>query len=127
MYEYEIKDMYLDLEKYFSVKVSLDKGEKYFIILNFVNGFIDDFISDGPSENKIKNVLKKILTENNNFYLIRLTRIALGSEEVKQDLRTGKSAMFEINYIKWKKIVNKVEQEELEAILSQGLEDIDKF
>ena len=70
MYEYEIKDMYLNSEKYFSVKVILDKKEKYFIILNFVNGFIDDFISDGPSENKIKNVLKKILTENNNFYLI---------------------------------------------------------
>jgi len=67
---------------------------------------------------------KKILTENNNFYLIRLTRIALGSEEVKQDLRTGKNGIFEINYIKWKKIVYKVEQEELEAILSQGIEDI---
>jgi hypothetical protein len=124
MHEYEIKDMYLDLEKYFSVKVSLDKKAKYFIILNFVNGLIDDFISDGPSENKIKNALKKILTENNNFYLIRLTRIALGSEEVKQDLRTGKNGIFEINYIKWKKIVYKVEQEELEAILSQGIEDI---
>ena len=124
MHEYEIKDMYLDLEKYFSVKVSLDKKAKYFIILNFVNGLIDDFISDGPSENKIKNALKKILTENNNFYLIRLTRIALGSEEVKEELRNRKSAMFEINYIKWKKIVYKVEQEELEAILSQGIEDI---
>ena len=123
MHEYEIKDMYLDLEKYFSVKVSLDKKAKYFIILNFVNGLIDDFISDGPSENKIKNALKKILTENNNFYLIRLTRIALGSEEVKQDLRTGKNGIFEINYIKWKKIVYKVEQEELEAILAEGLED----
>lgn len=124
MYEYEIKDMYLNSEKYFSVKVTLDKKEKYFIILNFVNGLIDDFISDGPSENKIKNALKKILTENNNFYLIRLTRIALGSEEVKQDLRNGKNGIFEINYIKWKKIVNKVEQEELECILAQGLEDI---
>ena len=124
MYEYEIKDMYLNSEKYFSVKVTLDKKEKYFIILNFVNGLIDDFISDGPSENKIKNALKKILTENNNFYLIRLTRIALGSEEVKQDLRNGKNGIFEINYIKWKKLVNKVEQEELECILAQGLEDI---
>lgn len=124
MYEYEIKDMYLNSEKYFSVKVTLDKKEKYFIILNFVNGLIDDFISDGPSENKIKNALKKILTENNNFYLIRLTRIALGSEEVKQDLRNGKNGIFEINYIKWKKIVNKVEQEELECILAQGLEDM---
>ena len=124
MYEYEIKDMYLNSEKYFSVKVTLDKKEKYFIILNFVNGLIDDFISDGPSENKIKNALKKILTENNNFYLIRLTRLALGSEEVKQDLRNGKNGIFEINYIKWKKIVNKVEQEELECILAQGLEDI---
>ena len=63
MYEYEIKDMYLNSEKYFSVKVTLDKKEKYFIILNFVNGLIDDFISDGPSENKIKNALKKILTD----------------------------------------------------------------
>lgn len=124
MYEYAIEDMYLNSEKYFSVKVTLDKGAKYFIILNFVNGFIDDFISDGPSENKIKNALKKILTENNNFYLIRLTRIALGSEEVKEELRNRKSAMFEINYIKWKKIVNQVEQEELEAILAQGLADI---
>ncbi len=124
MYEYEIKDMYLNSEKYFSVKVILDKKEKYFIILNFVNGFIDDFISDGPSENKIKNALKKILTENNNFYLIRLTRMALGNEEVKQDLRDGKNGIFEINYIKWKKIVNKVEQEELEAILAHGIEDI---
>ena len=124
MYEYEIKDMYLNSEKYFSVKVTLDKKEKYFVILNFVNGFIDDLISDGPSENKIKNVLKKILTENNNCYLIRLTRIALGNEEVKQDLRNGKNGIFEINYIKWKQIVNKVEQEELECILAQGLEDI---
>ena len=124
MYEYAIEDMYLNPEKYFSVKVTLDKGAKYFIILNFVNGFIDDFISDGTSENKIKNSLKKILTENNNFYLIRLTRIALGSEEVKEELRNRKSAMFEINYIKWKKIVNQVEQEELEAILAQGLADI---
>jgi len=124
MYEYAIKDMYLNSEKYFSVKVTLDKKEKYFVILNFVNGFIDDLISDGPSENKIKNVLKKILTENNNCYLIRLTRIALGNEEVKQDLRNSKNGVFEINYIKWKQIVNKVEQEEIESILSQGLEDI---
>jgi len=124
MHTYEIKDMYLSSEKYFSVKITLDKGEKYFIILNFVNGFIDDFISDGPSENKIKNVLKKILTENNNFYLIRLTRIALGNEGVKEDLRSGKNGIFEINYIKWRKIVNKIEQEELESILAQGIEDI---
>jgi predicted ATP-grasp superfamily ATP-dependent carboligase len=50
--------------------------------------------------------------------------MALGNEEVKQDLRDGKNGIFEINYIKWKKIVNKVEQEELEAILAQGIEDI---
>jgi hypothetical protein len=121
MHEYEIKDMYLNLEKYFSVKITLDKKEKYFVILNFVNGFIDDFISDGPSENKIKNTLKKILTENNNLYLIRFTRIALGSEKVKQDLRNGKNGIFEINYIKWKQIVNKVEEEELELLLAEGL------
>lgn len=127
IYDYTVIGMFLNPEGFFSVKVTLDKKEKYFIILNFVNGFIDDFISDGPSENKIKNVLKKILTENNNFYLIRLTRMALGNEEVKQDLRDGKNGIFEINYIKWKKIVNKVEQEELEAILAEGLEDIDKF
>ena len=66
----------------------------------------------------------KRLTENNNFYLIRLTRIALGNEGVKEDLRSGKNGIFEINYIKWRKIVNKVEQEELESILAQGIEDI---
>jgi hypothetical protein len=72
-----------------------------------------------------------MLADDDDLYLIRITRIALGNEKVKNDLRKGKKAIFKINYQKWVKIFNQIQQEQLELkktklefILAQGIEDI---
>ena len=122
--QYTIQSIQMMPEGYFFVHVSLDLKNKHIIVLKFTDGFIDDYINSSPSENKIKSMLEKLLTENNNFYLIRLTRIALGNKLIKEELRNRKNGKFEIDYIKWKKIVSKVEEEELELILAQGIEDL---
>jgi len=121
MYQYNIKSIQMHPEGYFLVYVSLDPRDKHIIVLKFINGFIEDLINGGPSEEKIKNKLKELLTENDNLYLIRLTRIALGNESTKEELRKRKNGIFDIDYIKWKRVVNKIEEEELELILAQGL------
>ena len=67
------------------------------------------------------------MLKKERFLLIRLVRIALGHPIIKKQLRTNQNGVFSIDLVKWKKIVNKVEQEELEYILAQGLEDINGF
>ena len=89
-----------------------------------MNGFIEDLVNEVPSEEDVKNKLKKLLTEDDNLYLIRLTRIALGNELIKTQLKDKKNGIFSIDSIKWKKIVNKIEEEELDLILEQGIRDL---
>jgi hypothetical protein len=124
MYQYKIQSIQMHPEGYFLVHVSLDPKNKHIIVLKFMNGFIEDLINGAPSEEKIKNKLKELLTESDDLYLIRLTRIALGNELIKEELRKRKNGIFDIDYIKWKRIVNKIEEEELELILAQGLSNI---
>jgi hypothetical protein len=42
-------------------------------------------------------------------------------------LRTDQNGVFSIDLKKWQQIMDRIEQEELEAILAQGLADIDKL
>lgn len=121
MYPYKMQSIQMTSEGHFHVFVSLDLKNKHIIVLKFINGFIEDFIDGNPSEEKIKAKLKELLTENDNLCLIRLTRIALGKEYIKEDLRNRKNAIFNIDYIKWKKVINKIEEEELELILAEGI------
>ena len=58
------------------------------------------------------------------FLLIRLVRLALGHPIIKKQLRTDQHGVFSIDLIKWKQIMDRIEKEELESILAQGLEDI---
>ena len=122
MYEYEIEEICVLSENKYSVEISLDTNGLYtlIVIFDFPSDFFDDCITGYAT-----STLKEMLTDNYNLYLIRITRIALGSEEVKQDLRTGKNGIFEINYLKWKKIVNKVEQEEKQFIRIKKKEVLD--
>jgi len=115
--------MQLHSEGYASVKVSLDLKDKHIIVLKFMNGFIEDLIDGVPSEEEIKNILEKLLTDDDNLYLIRLTRIALGNDLIKKQLKARQNGIFGIDSTKWKKIVGKVEEEELELILTEGLSE----
>lgn len=58
---------------------------------------------------------------------IRLVRLALGSERIKTQLRANQTGIFILTSEKWQQIMDRIEKEELESILAQGLEDIDKF
>lgn len=127
MYEYQIEEIFLHSEGYAEVKVSLDIERKYKIILKFTKGFIEDFILGVASEEEVKTKLEHLLLNKDKFLLIRLVRLALGHPIIKKQLRTDQNGVFSIDLIKWQKIVNKVEQEELEYILAQGLEDINGF
>ena len=127
MYEYQIEEIFLHSEGYVEVKVSLDIERKYKIIVKFTKGFIEDFILGVTSEEEVKNKLENLLLKKERFLLIRLVRLALGHPIIKKQLRTHQNGVFSIDLVKWKKIVNKVEQEELEYILAQGLEDINRF
>lgn len=127
MYEYQIEEIFLHSEGYVEVKVSLDIERKYKIILKFTKGFIEDFILGVASEEEVKTKLEHLLLNKDKFLLIRLVRLALGHPIIKKQLRTNQNGIFGIDLIKWQKIVNKVEQEELEYILAQGLEDINGF
>ena len=127
MYQYKIQSMQIHPEGYVSVKVSLDSKDKHIIVLRFTNGFIEylEYLIDGvPSEEEIKNILEKLLTDDDNLYLIRLTRIALGNDLIKKQLKARQNGIFGIDSARWRKIVNKIEAEELEIILAEGLEDI---
>lgn len=127
MYEYQIEEIFLHSEGYAEVKISLDIERKYKIILKFTKGFIEDFILGVASEEEVKNKLENLLLKKERFLLIRLVRLALGHPIIKKQLRTNQNGVFSIDLVKWKKIVSKVEQEELEYILAQGLEDINGF
>lgn len=127
MYEYKMEEIFLHSEGYAEVKVSLDIERKYKIILKFTKGFIEDFILGVASEEEVKTKLEHLLLNKDKFLLIRLVRLALGHPIIKKQLRTDQNGVFSIDLIKWQKIVNKVEQEELEYILAQGLEDINGF
>jgi hypothetical protein len=50
--------------------------------------------------------------------------LALGSERIKTQLRANQTGIFILTGEKWQKIMDRIEQEELEVILAQGLEDI---
>ena len=128
MYEYEIEEICVLSENKYSVEISLDTNGLYtlIVIFDFPSDFFDDCITGYAT-----SALKEMLTDNYNLYLIRITRIALGNEKVKNDLRKRKEATFKINYEKWGKIFDQVqreqlelEQKELEAILAEGLKDI---
>jgi len=127
IYDYTVIGMFLNPEGFFSVKVSLDKKDEHKIILKFANKLIEDLFKNLLSEEEIENKLNALLMENNKFLFIRLVRLALGSEKIKTQLRANHTGIFILTPEKWQKIMYRIEQEELEAILVQGLEDIDKF
>jgi len=124
MYEYQIEEIFLHSEGYAEVKVSLDIERKYKIILKFTKGFIDNLILGVASEEEVKSKLENLLLKKERFLLIRLVRLALGHPIIKKQLRTDQNGVFSIDLKKWQKIMDRIEQEELEAILAQGLEDI---
>ena len=127
MYEYQIEEIFLHSESYAEVKVSLDIERKYKIILKFTKGFIENLILGVASEEEVKSKLENLLLKKDKFLLIRLVRLALGHPIIKKQLRTEQNGIFGIDLIKWQQIMDRIEQEELEAILAQGIEDIDKF
>ena len=127
MYEYQIEEIFLHSEGYAEVKVSLDIEKDYKIILRFTKGFIEDFILGTASEEEVKTKLEHLLLNKDKFLLIRLVRLALGHPIIKKQLRTDQNGIFGIDLIKWQQIMDRIEQEVLEAILAQGVEDIDKF
>lgn len=104
-----------------SVKICLDVKNKHKLILKIANGIIEERINSLPTAERIKEALETLLTENDDFLLIRLIRLALGNEAVKNQLRARKTGVLIVDYIKWEKIQIKIEQEELEAILVNGI------
>jgi len=123
IYDYTVIGMFLNPEGFFSVKVSLDKKDEHKIILKFAIKLIEDLFKNFISEEEIENKLNALLMENKKFLFIRLVRLALGNETIKTQLRANQTGVFIIDREKWQKIMDRIEQEELEAILSQGLED----
>lgn len=124
IYDYTVIGMFLNPEGFFSVKVSLDKNNKHKVILKFANKLIEDLFKNVISEEEIENKLNALLMANSKFLFIRLVRLALGSERIKAQLRANQTGIFILTGEKWQKIMDRIEQEELEAILAQGLEDI---
>jgi len=121
MYEYQIEEIFLHSEGYVEVKVSLDIERKYKIILKFTKGFIENLILGVASEEEVKGNLENLLLKKERFLLIRLVRLALGHPIIKKQLRTDQNGVFSIDLKKWQKIMDRIEQEELEAILAQGV------
>jgi hypothetical protein len=124
MYEYQIEEIFLHLEGYAEVKVSLDIEKDYKIILKFTKGFIEDFILGTASEEEVKTKLEHLLLNKDKFLLIRLVRLALGHPIIKKQLRTDQNGVFSIDLAKWKQILKKLKEEKLETILAEGLEDV---
>ena len=124
MYEYQIEEIFLHLEGYAEVKVSLDIEKDYKIILRFTKGFIEDFILGVASEEEVKTKLEHLLLNKDKFLLIRLVRLALGHPIIKKQLRTDQNGIFGIDLAKWKQILKKLKEEKLETILAEGLEDV---
>lgn len=104
MYEYQIEEICALSENKYSVQISLDEYGSYslIIVFDFPNHFFDNCITGYATSS-----LKEMLTDDDDLYLIRITRIALGNEKVKNDLRKGKKAKFKINYKKWIKYLIK--------------------
>ena len=121
MYEYQIEEIFLHSEGYAEVRVSLDIERKYKIILKFTKGFIENLILGVASEEEVKGNLENLLLKKERFLLIRLVRLALGHPIIKKQLRTDQNGIFSIDLKKWQKIMDRIEQEELEAILAQGV------
>ena len=124
MYEYQIEEIFLHLEGYAEVKVSLDIEKDYKIILRFTKGFIEDFILGVASEEEVKTKLEHLLLNKDKFLLIRLVRLALGHPIIKKQLRTDQNGVFSIDLAKWKQILKKLKEDKLEAILAEDLEDV---
>ncbi len=124
IYDYAVIGMFLNPEGFFAVKVSLDKNNKHKVILKFANKLIEDLFKNVISEEEIENKLNTLLMANSKFLFIRLVRLALGSERIKAQLRANQTGIFILTGEKWQKIMDRIEQEELESILAQGLEDI---
>jgi len=124
IYDYTVIGMFLNPEGFFSVKVSLDKKDEHKIILKFANKLIEDLFKNLLSEEEIENKLNSLLMENNKFLFIRLVRLALGSERIKTQLRASQTGIFILTSEKWQKILKKLKEEKLEAILAEGLEDV---
>jgi len=124
MYEYQIEEIFLHSEGYAEVKVSLDIEKEYKIVLKFTNGFIEDFILGVASEEEVKTKLEHLLLNKDKFLLIRLVRLALGHPIIKKQLRTDQNGVFSIDLAKWKQILKKLKEEQLETILAEGLEDV---
>lgn len=127
IYDYTVIGMFFNPEGFFSVKVSLDKKDEHKIILKFANKLIEDLFKNLLSEEEIENKLNALLMANSKFLFIRLVRLALGSERIKTQLRANQTGIFILTCEKWQQIMDRIAKEELEAILAQGLEDIDKF
>lgn len=124
MYEYQIEEIFLHSEGYVEVKVSLDIEKDYKIILRFTKGFIEDFILGVASEEEVKSKLGNLLLKKERFLLIRLVRLALGHPIIKKQLRIDQNGVFSIDLAKWKQILKKLKEEQLETILAEGLEDV---
>ena len=124
IYDYTVIGMFLNPEGFFAVKVSLDKNNKHKVILKFANKLIEDLFKNVISEEEIENKLNALLMANSKFLFIRLVRLALGSERIKTQLRANQNGIFIIDCEKWQKIMDRIEKEELEAILADGLEDM---
>jgi hypothetical protein len=127
VYDYTVIGMFLNPEGFFSVKVSLNKKDKHKLILKFALELIEDLFKHAVSEEETENKLNALLMENNKFLFIRLVRSALGNEGIKAQLRANQTGIFILTSEKWQQIMERIEKEELESILAQGLEDIDRF
>lgn len=124
IYDYTVIETFLNPEGFFSVKVRLHKKNKHKVLFKFAIKLIEDLFKNFISEEEIEKKLNTLLMENKKFLFIRLVRLALGNETIKTQLRANQTGVFIIDCEKWQKIMDRIEQEELEAILAQGLEDI---
>ena len=131
--KYKIESVDPDgLDGSFSVPVLLKEKTTHRIILRFPNDDIINYIKKKRSLNDLTikdgalylNIIKDFLEEDDSLYLNRLTRIALGYEPIKEKLRDGNIAIFEIDLKKFEEIEKKMKTEELELILKDGLPDL---
>ena len=76
------------------------------------------------SEEEIEYKLNTKLMENGKFLFFRLVRYAIGNQRVQTQLKTNQNGVFIITADKWQTIMEKIDNEELQAILAHGLEDV---
>ena len=122
--KYQIENTYTPEEiGSFNVLVLLKEKTTHRIILSFA--MIDDIINHINNKRSLKVLkIKDFLEEDDDLYLNRLTRTALGCESIKEELRSGKQPIFKINFDKFEEIEKKMKTEELELILKDGLPDL---